>query len=112
MQTLRHLFLTVFRTTDWSDLSMVDVVLVAFNTFEALVWFACAAFVLARNHRAHRSWSEFTYGVLFILFGLSDLVECFQISSLLIWAKLVILIPLFVLRQRTRAKYEPRPKLV
>ena len=105
-------FLGVYRTTDWSNLSGLDIGLITFNAVEAMIWFTFAGYVLVRNHRGHRSAMEYAYGVLFVLFGVSDLIECVQLSNPLILAKAVILVLLLVFRHWTLARYEPRPKLV
>jgi hypothetical protein len=112
MQLLHFIFIRVHRTTDWGNLDVVDYGLISFNAVEALFWFACAVYVLGRNACGHRAPWEVVYGGLFVLFGLTDVVEVFQVSSPLIWVKLFILVPLFVVRHRVLGKYAPRPKLV
>ncbi len=111
--TLFHYSLcAVYRVTDWSRIGVADGVLIAFNALEALVWLGCAGYVARRTWRAHHSLHEYVYAALFVLFGVSDIIEVFQLSSALVWAKLAILIALFIVRARVRAAYTPRPRLV
>ena len=112
MDTLHFVFVRVHRTTDWSNLDAIDFSLIAFNLVEALFWFGCAVFVQYRNARRHRLPLEVVYAVLFFLFGCTDVAEVFQVSSPLIWIKLFILVPLFIVRHKVLAGYSPRPKLV
>jgi hypothetical protein len=112
MDGAHFIFLRVHRTTDWSALSAIDWCLIAFNSVEAIFWFGCSVYVFRRNAVAHRSRPEYLYATLFLLFGFTDVAEIAQVSSPLIWLKLLILIPLFLLRQRVMAAYSPKPRLV
>ena len=112
MDLVHFIFLRVHNATDWEAMTTVDYFLVGFNSIEAMIWFGCAAYVIRRNARSHRSSQERLYGVLFVLFGVTDIVETLQVSSPLIWIKLFVLIPLFVVRRKVIVTYEPRPKLV
>ena len=109
---MHFIFFRVHYATDWGAMTTIDYVLVGFNSIEALIWFGCAAYVIRRNARLHQSQQEWLYGVLFVLFGVTDIVETLQVSSPLIWVKLSVLIPLFVVRSRVLKTYEPRPRLV
>lgn len=112
MGVLHFIFLRVHHTTDWNDLTAIDYFLVGFNAMEALFWFGCGGYVLRRNAAGHRAGLESLYALLFVLFGLTDVIETFQVSSPLIWVKLFILVPLFVIRRNVLASYTPRPRLV
>jgi hypothetical protein len=112
MEIIRFIFLQVHRTTDWNDLSEIDYGLICFNACEALFWFGCACYAFHRNGRLHRVPRENLYSLLFILFGLTDVVEVFQVSSPLIWIKLAILVPLFLVRRQVLATYTPKPRLI
>ena len=87
MDILHFIFLWFHYATDWQAMTPVDYCLVGFNSVEALIWFGCAAYVFRRNARLHNSRREQLYGVLFILFGMTDIVETIQVSSPLIWIK-------------------------
>ena len=112
MNYLYFIFLAEHRATDWSNPSTLDLILVAFNALEALVWFGCAWFVLSRNMKGNRSTVEYIYTVLFVLFGVSDVLEMISLSSPLIWAKLVILLLLFRLRSKVIGSYGGKYKLL
>ena len=112
MDVLHFIFLRVHHATDWQAMTPVDYCLVGFNSIEALIWFGCAAYVFRRNARLHNSGREQLYGVLFVLFGMTDIVETIQVSSPLIWIKLFVLIPLFVMRRMVLGTYNPTPKLI
>lgn len=112
MDLLHFIFLRVHYAPDWGAMTAIDYCLVGFNLVEALIWFGCAAYVVRRNAMIHRSPLEWAYAALFVLFGLTDIVETLQVSSPLIWIKLFVLIPLFVVRSKVLGSYEPRPKLV
>lgn len=112
MDLAHYIFLKVHRETDWADLNAIDVALMSFNIVEAVIWFFCAFYIIRRNLANHHSMLEYVYGILFILFGASDLVESYQLSSPLIWAKLLILISLFTVRHKVIHSYEPKPPLI
>ncbi len=112
MNLTHFVFCKIHYATDWHAMTAVDYCLVGFNLVEASFWFGCAAYALRRNAVHHRSKQELVYGALFVLFGVTDVVETIQVSNPLIWIKLFILIPLFVSRNRVLQTYDPRPKLV
>ena len=82
-----------------------------FNLFEATVWFVFAVLVARRWWVYRRSSLEVAYAIAFVLFGLSDLVEAWNLTSRLLWWKLINLIVLFRLRNRVLKQHYPDQRL-
>ena len=83
-----------------------------FNLFEATAWFACGVFVGGRYLRCQKSLIELAYSISFLLFGMTDLIEAYRLTSWLLWFKLMILLPLIRLRRYVRTELYPGSKLV
>jgi hypothetical protein len=71
-----------------------------FNALEAIAWFVFAAIVLRRWFKHRHSPIEWLYSGLFVLFGLSDVMELFVYPVWLLLAKAVVLVGLLVCRHR------------
>ena len=84
----------------------------AFNLFEGCCWFVFAGLVIRRHLRSRKSKSlEWCYAAAFGLFGASDFVQAYRLTSwLLIW-KLVNLVTLLVLRRVVMKRLHPESKL-
>jgi hypothetical protein len=82
-----------------------------FNLFEGVCWVTVAALVIRRYLQFRRSTLEVWYAVAFLSFGLTDFREAYALESWLIWAKLVNLAVLFVLRRVVITRFYPGKKL-
>ena len=83
-----------------------------FNLFEGVSWFAFGTLVIRRHLRHRKSKRlELSYAVAFFLFGISDFIQAYLLTSwLLVW-KLLNLITLLVLRKFTIKKHYPASKV-
>ncbi len=83
-----------------------------FNLFEGICWFVFAGLVIRRYCRMRKSkFGEWGYAVAFGLFGVSDFIQAYRLTSwLLIW-KIVNLIVLLVLRRNVMKNHYPESKL-
>lgn len=83
-----------------------------FNWIEGVSWFVLAGLVVRRFRRSRKSRRlELSYAFAFLLFGLSDFVQAYRLTSwLLVW-KLINLIVLLVLRRVVMKKHYPESKL-
>jgi hypothetical protein len=84
----------------------------AWNGVEAIAWFICAWFVLRRWRALRRSRIEILYGILFVLFGASDVIEALRVPSWLILAKLALLIALLAVRRHVRKRIHPGARIL
>jgi hypothetical protein len=82
-----------------------------FNFVEGTAWFVFAGLVLRRWWRFRRSPLEIAYAVAFLLFGISDFVEAWALTSWLLWWKLVNLVALFQLRVIVLRRFYPDRRL-
>lgn len=82
-----------------------------FNILEGLAWFVFSWLVFQRWRRHRRSPLEIWYSIAFFCFGITDIVEAWQQSSLLIWVKLIILVLLLHLRRTVMRRFYPKSKL-
>lgn len=79
---------------------------VGFNAVEALAWFAFAVIVFYRWRRNRKTKLEVVYSVLFLVFGLSDVMEIIAYPLWLLVAKGAILAGLLLTRRHLiRAHY-------
>ncbi|MCA9034164.1 MAG: hypothetical protein KDA91_03485 [Planctomycetaceae bacterium] len=78
-----------------------------FNLLEGTVWLVVAGFIARRAIRFSRHWMEWLYASSFALFGISDWVEAWQQSTVLILAKALILLWIVLLRQRSMCVWYP-----
>ena len=70
-----------------------------FNALEAVAWFTFATIVLVRWSHFRKSWLELMYSLLFVLFGISDVIEIFIYPLWLLIAKAAILVSLLLARR-------------
>lgn len=82
-----------------------------FNLFEASVWFVFAGLVVYRWFRFRQSSLEIVYAIAFLVFGVSDVIEAWRLTSWLLWWKVANLILLFRLRQLVMRRYYPNHRL-
>lgn len=82
------------------------------NLIEGVSWFVFAGLVFRRFRRSRKSGRlELSYAFAFLLFGLSDFIQAYRLTSwLLVW-KLVNLIVLLALRRVVIKKHYPESKL-
>ncbi|MBS0202829.1 MAG: hypothetical protein JSS49_08025 [Planctomycetes bacterium] len=78
-----------------------------FNGVEATAWFIFAVLVFRRGLKYRRSKCELWYGVAFVLFGISDVIEAWILTSWLLWWKAINLVVLFSLRRSIMKRYYP-----
>jgi hypothetical protein len=88
-----------------------DIACRCFNFVEAAAWFVFAALVSIRWRRNRRSSLELWYVLAFVLFGISDVIETWSLTSWLLWWKGVNLVALFLLRRRVMRQCYPEAKL-
>lgn len=88
-----------------------DIACRSFNVVEAAAWFIFAVLVLIRWQRHRNSNLELWYALAFVLFGVSDVVEAFFLTSWLLWWKGVNLVALFLLRGRIMRRFYPDAKV-
>ncbi len=93
LQTLGH------QWWSYQPESTVDQVLHWFNLAEGVVWCCLSLFVARRYLKYQRSLSEVAYAAGFALFGISDFMESFSLTTWLIAWKAINLLVLFVLRR-------------
>ena len=112
--------------TDWADLlwcrtwwtfdpngSVQDLIWQhGFILVEGFCWLVFAGLVVRRYWRLRKSMRlELSYATAFLLFGVSDFIQAFRLTSwLLVW-KLINLIVLLVLRHRTIRSLYPESKV-
>lgn len=70
-----------------------------FNTVEAVAWFVFAILVLIRWAKNQKTALEIGYSLLFLLFGLSDVMEIISYPLWLLLAKAIILTGLLLTRR-------------
>ncbi|WP_373652161.1 hypothetical protein [Schlesneria sp. DSM 10557] len=76
-----------------------------FNFVEATAWLIFAVLVFRRWEIHRRSPMEVPYALSFVLFGISDVIEAWILTSWLLWWKAVNLIVLFLLRRMIMRNY-------
>lgn len=79
-----------------------------FNVAEAVAWWLIAAWVLVRHARHRRTWIEPLYVFMFIIFGLSDVLESYRVTPWLVLCKGLIFANLVVMRVHLIRVYYPR----
>lgn len=79
-----------------------------FNTLEALCWLACALYVWIRYTRHRKTRAELAYGLAFLAFALSDLLETSGTSLLLLAFKGTSLLAILAYRSTIRPLYGSR----
>jgi hypothetical protein len=88
-----------------------DVACRSFNVVEASAWFIFAVLVFRRWRRFRKSRIELWYGVAFVLFGISDVVETWALTSWLLWWKAANLLVLFRMRHIVIRRFHPDAKV-
>ena len=81
-----------------------------FNLAESAVWFGVSIAILIRAARFRHSRWEWLYASAFFVFGLTDVVEAWQQSSLLIAFKLFNLVLLGFIRHRAMKIWYPKSR--
>ena len=89
----------------------IDIACRNFNFVEATCWFVFAALVLRRSRKHHRSPLESWYAFAFILFGVSDVIEAWSLTSWLLWWKGINLVALYRLRRTVMTQFYPDAKV-
>lgn len=109
---------TLFLKTWWTwnraanePISEIDYACHVFNLVEALSWFTFAVLVLVRWWRNRRSGSELWYALAFVVFGISDGIEAWILTSWLLWWKAINLLCLFLLRRHVMRQHYPLAKV-
>lgn len=91
--------------------SWTDFACRGFNFIEAAAWFCFAGLVFRRWRRHRRSSLEVWYVLAFILFGISDVIEAWILTSWLLWWKGINLASLFYLRRTVMQRFYPDAKV-
>lgn len=76
-----------------------------FNLAESAAWCIFGGLVVRRWSTWRRSSLELFYAAAFVVFGITDAIEAWQQSTVLILFKLINLIVLFLLRRRVMCSY-------
>jgi len=76
-----------------------------FNLAESAAWFAFGGMVILRWSTWRWSPLELFYAAAFVVFGITDVIEAWQQSTVLILFKLINLVALFTLRRRVMPSY-------
>ena len=87
------------------ELGPFEIFYFGFNAIEALAWFTFAVIVLSRWHRNRKTKLEIAYSALFLVFGLSDVMEIIAYPLWLLLVKGVILTGLFLTRRHLIRDY-------
>ena len=82
-----------------------------FNLCEAAAWFFFSLLVFQRWWIYRRSVLEIGYAVAFVLFGVSDVVEAWMLTSWLLWWKAVNLTVLYLFRRTVMRQFYPDSRL-
>lgn len=83
-----------------------------FNLLEGACWLAFAGLVIRRYRQSRKSKClELSYAATFVLFGISDFIQAFHLTSWLLFWKLVNLIALLSLRRVVIKNHYPKSKL-
>lgn len=90
----------------WIDVACRD-----FNFVEAFAWFVFSILVYRRWRRFRRSSLELWYAFAFVLFGVSDAIEAWVLTSWLLWWKVINLTALFLLRRSVMRRLYPTAKV-
>lgn len=96
---------------DNAAFSEIDYACRIFNFVEAAAWFLFSALVLLRWSRYRRSHLELWYALSFVLFGISDGIEAWVLTSWLLWWKAINLVWLFLLRRKVMQQFYPMAKV-
>ncbi len=88
-----------------------DIACRGFNFVEAAAWFVFAGLVLCRWWRHRRASLELAYTLAFVLFGVSDLIEAWRLTSWLLWWKGANLLALCWLRRAVQRGHSPQARL-
>lgn len=88
-----------------------DIACRSFNVIEAVAWFVFAGLVLHRWNRRRQSSLELWYALAFVLFGVSDVIETWSLTSWLLWWKAVNLLALFALRRTIMRRFHPQARV-
>lgn len=78
------------------------------NILEGGAWFTFSLLVLWRYVKQRNSGLELWYSLAFATFGISDFAEAWELSSWLIWLKLLNLIILLRLRRIVMTRFYPQ----
>ena len=92
--------------------SWTDIACRSFNFVEASAWFIVAGLVFHRWRRNRQSTLELWYTLALILFGISDLIEAWFLTSWLLWWKGVNLVALFYLRRIVMRRFYPDARVM
>ena len=116
--SIKEVFVWLFVETWWTwdrapgqALSLQDHLCRYFNIFEATAWFIFAILVFFRWLRYRRSATEIAYMIAFFLFGVSDIIEAWKLTSWLLWWKVLNLVVIFSLRRSMIRWHYPDQRL-
>lgn len=70
-----------------------------------------AILVLLRWRKNRRSSLELWYALAFLLFGVSDLIEAWVLTSWLLWWKVINLVAVYLLRRSVMRRFYPDANL-
>lgn len=82
-----------------------------FNLFEGTAWWGFGGLVLRRFLRYRKSPLELVYAAAFVIFGLTDFVESYALTSWLIHVKLLNLVALWRLRRLVMRRHYPESRV-
>ncbi len=85
-----------------------DLLYVCFNWFEAVAWFCLAGFIWVRFLKLRRSKVEIIYGFYVFVFGLTDVLELYQLTVGLFLTKALVLLSILVCRHFVVREYHDK----
>lgn len=89
-----------------------EVSYVYFNWFEAASWFVLAAFIAWRYLKNRRSPVELLYALCVMLFGVTDVLEVYELTLGLFLVKALVLLSILLCRGKVLRLYEPKRYLL
>lgn len=85
--------------------SLFETCYVYFNWFEAVSWFCLGAYVWGRYIKYRRTKLELIYGFYISVFGLTDVLEVYQLTVGLFLTKVLVLLSILVCRHYVVHEY-------
>lgn len=90
---------------NYSEIGVLQVFYFGFNAIEALAWLLFASYVIKRWLINKQSPLEIVYAILFVVFGLTDLLELVNLPIWLLGLKIMTLACLLLMRRHLITNY-------
>jgi len=89
-----------------------DTLYVSFNWFEAAAWFALALFIWGRFLKYRRTKIELSYGFYVFVFGVTDVLEVYELTVNLLLIKAAVLCCILACRAYVIREYRDLKHLI